>query len=174
MEKSTAKTTVKVQTPEIKGKNVEEKMMHTLEESKTTKPQSKEDMMKSKKHIIIAAVIIVAGVVTGFGLSRVSGGKGGSTTLISGENGKSVQKVVGVKDVSKKDTTEGILKEGGIEKEGTHHLERPGGPSQNVYLTSSVVPLDDYLEKKVKVWGDTFDAQKAGWLMDVVRLEVLE
>lgn len=177
MEKSTAKTTVKAQAPEsgIKGKNVEEKMMRALEESKTAKPQGKGDMMIfTKKRIIIATIIIAAGAVTGFGLSRVSSGKGRSMTVTSGENGKSVQKVIGVKDVSKKDSAEGVLKEGGIEKEGTHHLERPGGPSQNVYLTSSVVPLDDYLEKKVKVWGDTFDAQKAGWLMDVVRLEVLE
>ena len=70
------------------------------------------------------------------------------------------------------DEAEGRLVEGGIEGEGSHHLERAGGESQNVYLTSSSVDLNAYVGKTVKVWGVTFDAQKAGWLMDVAKLEV--
>ena len=32
----------------------------------------------------------------------------------------------------------------------------------------------DYIDKKIKVWGQTQTAQYAGWLMDVGRVEVLE
>jgi hypothetical protein len=39
-------------------------------------------------------------------------------------------------------------------------------------MTSSVVDLSLVLDKKVKVWGETQAAQKAGWLMDVGRVEV--
>lgn len=83
--------------------------------------------------------------------------------------------VVGANDKSQfPDEAEGKLVEGGIDGEGTHHLERPGGPSQNVYLTSSNVDLQKFEGRKVKVDGKTFAAEKAGWLMDVGQLEVLE
>jgi hypothetical protein len=71
------------------------------------------------------------------------------------------------------DTAEGILREGGIDGEGAFHLERPGGESQYVYLTSSVVDLSKMVGKKIKVWGETQKAQKAGWLMDVGRVQIL-
>ena len=72
------------------------------------------------------------------------------------------------------DSVVGVVKEGGIDGEGTHHLERIGGPSQTVYLTSSVLSLKQFVDREVKIWGETFAAQKAGWLMDVGKLEVLK
>jgi len=88
---------------------------------------------------------------------------------------KKEEKAAGVVDKKIfKDKAEGILKEGGIDGEGNFHLERTGGPSQNVYLTSSTVDLSSYLGKKVRVYGQTFAGQKAGWLMDVGYIEVLE
>lgn len=71
-----------------------------------------------------------------------------------------------------KDSAEGTLEEGGIAGEGTHHLTREGGVSQTVYLTSTVVNLDDFIGKKVKVFGQTISAKKAGWLMDVGLVKV--
>ena len=65
------------------------------------------------------------------------------------------------------------MKEGGADGEGAFHLERTGGVSQNVYLTSAIVDLSKYVNKKIKVWGQTQKAQTAGWLMDVGRIEVL-
>jgi hypothetical protein len=65
-----------------------------------------------------------------------------------------------------------VVKEGGIEDEGQYHLVRPGGDSQNVYMTSSSVDLAQFIGKKVKVWGQTQAAKKAGWLMDVGRVQV--
>ena len=118
------------------------------------------------------ALMILAGIGTGYALSRskVQG------VMVSQTGAKMVntEKVVGSLDEAFSDDAEGLLTEGGIDGEGTHHLERAGGPDQYVYLISSVVPLDDYTGKKVKVWGETNKAQKAGWLMDVGKLELLE
>ncbi|MBI4136600.1 hypothetical protein HY469_00905 [Candidatus Roizmanbacteria bacterium] len=118
------------------------------------------------------ALTILAGIGSGYALSRSQ--VKGVTVTESGAKRIETDKVVGLLDATFKDEAEGILREGGIEGEGTHHLERDGGPSRYVYLTSSVVPLDDYLDKKVKVWGETNTAEKAGWLMDVGKLELLE
>lgn len=125
--------------------------------------------------ICIAIVVIGLGVVTGYLLSSKKVGTGVGT--LEKETGKGVAAgtIFGSDDLKTfKDTTEGILKSGGIDGEGSHHLERPGGESQNVYLTSSIVDLDQFIDKKVKVWGETNKAKKAGWLMDVGRVEILE
>ncbi len=58
--------------------------------------------------------------------------------------------------------------------QGTHKLVRSGGPSQTVYLVSSVVDLNQYVGKKVKVWGETFESREVGWLMDVGRVEEIQ
>jgi hypothetical protein len=73
-----------------------------------------------------------------------------------------------------RDSAEGVLKLGGINGEGAYHLERPGGESQNVYLTSSVIDLSQLEGRTVKVWGDTNAAQTAGWLMDVGRAQIVK
>jgi len=79
---------------------------------------------------------------------------------------------VGVLDPKVKyDNVSGMLKEGGKGNEGTHHLEREGGESQNVYLTSTVVDLSSFVGKKVEVWGQTLASKKAGWLMDVAKVQ---
>ncbi len=122
--------------------------------------------------LIIVLAIVMAGGFTGYVLAK--GGRVG-TAVSGGKTSTGLQKVVGIQDEKTfKDSAEGTLREGGTKGEGSHHLERPGGESQNVYLTSSTVSLDDYVGKKIKVWGQTFDAQRAGWLMDVGRLELLE
>lgn len=129
-----------------------------------------------KNSIIIFIVFILLGVGTGFAVAKVkssTGSSSGDSQLSADDTKKGA--VVGSTDTETfKDMAEGTLKEGGIEDEGTHHLERPGGESQNVYLTSSVVDLSSFEGKKVKVWGKTFEGEKAGWLMDVGRVEVLK
>lgn len=114
-------------------------------------------------------VVIIAGILSGYFLSSPGDKVGG----VGGVGGDS--KTVGSTDTKVfKDSAEGTLEEGGLEGEGTHRLIRPGGDSQTVYLTSSVVDLDVFVGKKVKVWGETLAAQKAGWFMDVGRVENLE
>jgi hypothetical protein len=130
----------------------------------------------SKNIVLIFVVVLLLGLGSGYMLSRSAGQ--GAMTASSGtsSNSSSITKgtTVGSNDTNTfKDTAEGTLKQGGIDGEGAFHLVRPGGDSQNVYLTSSSVDLSKFIDRKIKVWGQTQKAQHAGWLMDVGRIEVL-
>ncbi len=115
------------------------------------------------------AVAVVVGSILGFGFTKFNK----KTNSNSKNSTKTVVQSAGVVDKKTfKDSAEGIMREGGIDGEGNFHLERPGGVSQNAYLTSSTVDLSNYIGKKVKVWGQTFAGEKAGWLMDVGSVEV--
>lgn len=136
---------------------------------------SKKSSFFSPKMLGVLLVVVLLGVGSGYFLSnnaQSDSSTPGKKLLGSGvEKGKTY----GDGDAATfKDTAEGELKEGGIEGEGQYHLERPGGESQNVYLTSSQVDLSLFLDKKIKVWGQTQKAQTAGWLMDVGRVQALE
>lgn len=131
----------------------------------------------TSKLIIVLVVVAVLGVGTGFILSTRTSGVPGLSSKSAEKTSSGISKgtTVGSNDTKTfKDTAEGVLEEGGIKDEGQFHLVRPGGDSQNVYLTSSVVDLSKFLKKKVKVWGQTNTAKHAGWLMDVGKLQVLE
>lgn len=146
--------------------------------------RSLEGNKKSKfgKYTNLVSVLMVLGLGlgTGFLLAQVTIATGvvdKKVEVLEIADDAQIKKgtVVGADDKSQfPDVAEGELVDGGIDGEGTHHLERPGGESQNVYLTSSNVILDKFIGRKVKVNGKTFDAQKAGWLMDVGKLEVIE
>ncbi len=123
---------------------------------------------------LIAFLIIVIGlgIGTGYFLSKHNIVPGGIS--MKGINLTNNNKIVGSNDLKTfNDTAEGVLKNGGIDGEGEYHLVRPGGNSQNVYLTSSIVDMSQFVGKKIKVWGQTQKAQHAGWLMDVGRVEIL-
>lgn len=122
------------------------------------------------KVLLFLLVAVVVGGLIGFGASKLKKTSNATSTNPSTTSEK------GVGIVDKKtfpDTVEGKLLEGGLDGEGNFHLERKGGESQNVYLTSSTVDLSPYIGKKVKVWGKTFTGEKAGWLMDVGFVEAL-
>lgn len=130
---------------------------------------------------IMIVLAIAAGTATGYGgyllKAKASGTTplGGSETIqkIAGDSVKAGQ-IFGVQDEKTfKDSAEGYLEEGGVNGEGSHHLLRAGGASQTVVLTSSVTDLSKLTGMQVKVWGETFKAQKAGWLMDVGRVQVV-
>ncbi len=126
--------------------------------------------------LAIFSVVIILGVGGGYFLSKNAGSDPIAATTAGGTSSDSVSKgsTFGSDDTKTfKDTVEGELKEGGIKDEGQFHLVRPGGDSQNVYLTSSIVDLSKFVGKKIKVWGQTQKAQHAGWLMDVGRVEIL-
>lgn len=72
----------------------------------------------------------------------------------------------------KYDTATGTLQTGGLNGEGTFHLVRDGGASHYVYLTSSVVDLNVFVNKNVQIWGETLASKKVGWLMDVAKVQV--
>lgn len=124
--------------------------------------------------ILVLLLAVFIGVSGGYFLASKS-----PTVKTSGsiQNMENLPKgtILGSSDTTTfKDTTEGIMQAGGIDGEGQYHLVRQGGESQNVYLTSSIVDLSKFIGKKVKVNGQTQAAKKAGWLMDVGRVEVLE
>jgi hypothetical protein len=137
---------------------------------------------KSPFPIIFGAILaIVLGIGSGYVLAGSKGGVqpvGGNNNGLQREVTEGDVKVgtkVGIADERTfKDNAEGQLEKGGINGEGSHHLVRPGGDSQTIYITSSVIDLDQFVGHKVKVWGETLGAQKAGWLMDVGKLEVLQ
>ncbi|MCL4353064.1 hypothetical protein M1615_01165 [Patescibacteria group bacterium] len=133
--------------------------------------QSNNNSFFSLGLIIFIIVAIVFGIGTGYALSKHGTGTGG---IMRGFSLGAAPKIVGSNDLKTfKDTAEGVLKNGGIDGEGQYHLVRPGGASQNVYLTSSTLDLSKFINKKLKVWGQTQKAQHAGWLMDVGRVEIL-
>lgn len=129
--------------------------------------------LKNNVIIVVAVLVIVlVGIGSGWLLSG-NRNRGGSGEAAPGA--KVTSQEAGIADEATfKDSAEGILEEGGVAGEGTHHLVRPGGDSQNVYLTSTVVDMQSFVGKKVTVWGQTISARKAGWLMDVGKIKVTE
>ncbi len=124
--------------------------------------------------ILIAGVVLVilAGIGTGW---LLSGARVAGTSTQDVPGAATGLKEAGLADEETfRDSAEGTLEEGGIAGEGTHHLVRDGGPSQNVYLTSTVIDLQSFTGKKVQVWGETISARKAGWLMDVGKIKVTD
>ncbi|HSW87574.1 MAG TPA: hypothetical protein VLG12_00250, partial [Candidatus Saccharimonadales bacterium] len=122
--------------------------------------------------VVIIGIFIILGIGTGYLLAQRT--QVVQTNSQSGTAGSvSVGTSYGSTDTATfKDTVEGAVQKGGIHDEGQYHLVRPGGDSQNVYLTSSLVDLSQFVGHKVKIWGQTQKAQYAGWLMDVGKVEV--
>ena len=129
--------------------------------------------MNFKILIPIAASIVVVGILGGFLIARKNTSPAAGTA--SGAQMIRTATEVGSTDTKTfRDTAQGSLEKGGLNGDGTHKLVRAGGPSQTVYLISSVVDLDEFVGKKIEVWGETFKGQNAGWLMDVGRVKILE
>ncbi len=150
-----------------------------MNESEDKLRQFKKDGSKMKSaSLLVGLLVILAGVGTGWVLAgnKVNGNNSEATVTESKDIVKTEDEA-GVADESQFKNSEspiGILQEGGINGEGQYHLERPGGVSQTVYLTSTVIDLKSFVGKKVQVWGETLSGQKAGWLMDVGKIKVVK
>lgn len=146
-------------------------LMHDFTGAQAKKKSKTEN--NAMKFVGIVIVVILLGVLTGYGIATMKGTvgkKAAGAPTYSVSSGK----IFGIEDTKDyPDIAQGALKEGGIEGEGAFHLVRPGGDSQNVYLTSSSVDLSQFIGKNIKVWGKTQAAQHAGWLMDVGKVQVL-
>lgn len=150
-----------------------ENIVHTL-----SVDTHSEDMTLQKTFSILGLVVVL-GIVSGFGLSYLNNARGSaseSTTKVTGGESADVKETAGIVDKKTfKDSAEGTLEEGGDKSgEGSFKLIRPGGEDQTAYLTSSTVDLSEYVGKKVRVYGETFSSQNVGWLMDVGYVEVLK
>lgn len=145
----------------------DENLVRSLDDSEEVAEEK--DMKKTMWGVYL--VLVVLGIGTGYLLAR-NMSYAASSSSAGGVLGGS-EKTVGVSDSkSFPDSAEGTLEEGGLDGEGTHHLIRDGGPSQTVYLVSSVVDMSQFNGKKVVVWGQTMTAKKAPWLMDVGKIEL--
>lgn len=145
-------------------------------EVKYTGQQPERRPVQKKKQMFYMAlggvffILLLAGVGTGYLLA--SPGKGiatGNSQTISTDGGKTF----GSTDTKTfTDTAVGTVEKDGISGEGTHKLIREGGSSQTACLVSSVLDLDEFVGKKVKVSSKTMAAKKCPWLMDVGRIEL--
>ena len=151
-------------------------LIHELDPSKKKIVSEGVKKQNFKSLLFTIIIMLILGVGSGYVASNVSGTPKKGPTSISGDaTSGEIKKgfTAGVEDTSAfPDTAEGVVREGGIDGEGEYHLERPGGESQNVYMTSSAVDLSQFIGKTIKVWGQTQTAQTAGWLMDVGKVEV--
>jgi len=134
-----------------------------------------EPMTKQMKMIIggVFVLMIGLGILTGY---IISGKKSASTTTSTASAGPTAtgKNVFGSADSKTfTDSATGVIEKDGISGEGTHKLTREGGPSQTACLVSSVLDLDQFVGKKVKVTSKTMDAKKCPWFMDVGRIEIL-
>jgi hypothetical protein len=121
--------------------------------------------------LIIYVVLILMGIGTAYLLSK---NMAGSKITLTKPMVIKTSTVEGSTDTTTfKDSAEGVLEKGGSNGEGSHKLIREGGPSQTAYLVSSVVDLDAYVGKKVRMWGQTMAARSVSWLMDVGKIELL-
>ncbi len=144
-------------------------------------PQDKQVLHQLHKSPLVKViafffVIMLLGIGSGYVISHITNKSTVATSTTAGGATQVVKGAVYGSDDTKtfSDTATGVLQKGGIEGEGQYHLVRPGGDSQNVYMTSAVVDLSQFIGKKVTVHGQTQKAQHAGWLMDVGRVEVLD
>lgn len=120
-------------------------------------------------YILGAFLVVLIGIGTAWMISGKM--KGGSSSAAPGAKVTSTS--AGALDPKiKYDTAQGTLATGGLNGEGTFHLVREGGISKYVYLTSSVVDLNNFVDKKIQIWGQTLASKKVGWLMDVAKVQV--
>lgn len=149
-------------------------MESTLNPVKPTVVRKIDTSSSLNKNIVLGIISVVV-VLAGIGAGYLFSGVGKSSTLNPSNEIIVTKNEAGIADESKfSTTTDGVLEEGGIGGEGNYHLVRGSGPSQYAYLTSSAVDLEPFLGKKVQIWGETMSGKKAGWLIDVGKIKVME
>lgn len=127
--------------------------------------------MDSKKILIGSTVLItVLGIIVGVALSQKNKLPGTQTSQMI----KSATEVGSTDTKTFRDTATGVLQKTSANGAGTHMLVRDGGPSQTIYMVSSVIDLDEFVGKKVDVWGETQKVAKVSWFMDVGRVKIVE
>ena len=162
------KTTVEQNSPQLESKQREVEPI--------TQPLNKKSSASKINKVIpliLILLIIAAGAISGLFLSS-TGKKDESKSAVS-EQEELTPEVQQSFNQTFRDEAEGkIEKNDELDKyaQGTHKLIRPGGEAQTAYITSTVLDLDEYVGKNVKVFGETFGSSQVGWLMDVGKVEV--
>jgi len=131
---------------------------------------------------LIILLIIFAGGATGYLLSKSKMANSIKGSITNSNTSGSVNSTSNVKEAGNnnptvyKDKSQGRLEVNDNQNipDGSHKLIRQGGDNQTVYLVSTVVDLNQFVDKCVEVSGETFSSQKAGWLMDIGYIKVLD
>lgn len=128
----------------------------------------------SPKIVFIGSIVLIVllGVGTGVALSQKNKSTNGQTA--SDQMVKSATEVGSTDTKTFRDTATGVLQKTTVNGAGTHMLVRDGGPSQTIYMVSSVVDLEQFEGKKVEIWGETQKVAKVSWFMDVGRVKIVE
>lgn len=164
---------------EMKKISLEENNEQSTAKIDLTKTKGKKIDPAKLRLTIVVIIGLVVGVFTArYRIGQTSIESGVNTDLLaaptSAEEVQIDQTFGSADEDTFRDSAEGVLQAEGIDGEGSHHIVRPGGISQIVYITSSVVDLDLFVGHNIMVWGETFASKKAGWFMDVGRVKVLE
>lgn len=136
----------------------------------------KEGSIKKIIPVLLILIVVAAGIFSGLVLSSRSKSTKTSSAIQSDTEDVSKEVKQSFSQTFKDESEGTIEKNDDLDKysQGTHKLIRPGGESQTAYLTSTVLALDDYVGKKVKVFGETFGSSQVGWLMDVGKIEEIK
>ena len=121
--------------------------------------------------VAVLVISVIAGVGTGY-LMASTGTGGNIVPLVQKTPEHAAEDTRTFRDFAEGKITKKPATKGVDTTEGTHLLVRDGATP--VALTSSVVDLSTYEDKKVKVFGETNKATGAGWFMDVGRVEVIK
>ncbi len=126
----------------------------------------------SASNLKMVIAVLVISIIAGLGTGYLMASSGGNTRipLVSkapehaAEDAQTFRDFAEGKITKKPDTDKN--------SQGTHLLIRDGATP--VLLTSSVMDLGEFENKKVKVFGETNSLPGAGWFMDVGRVEVIQ
>ena len=126
--------------------------------------------------VIVILVIISSGIFSGLILASRTKSQDQVKTTSEEDSTESIETHESFNQTFRDEAEGTIEKNDELDKyaQGTHKLIRTGGESQTAYLTSSVLDLDKYNDKKVKVFGETFGSSQVGWLMDVGKVEEIK
>lgn len=124
--------------------------------------------------ILAVAGIILVGSGTGYWLANSKKVAGANVANTGTQMIKNEKEVGSTNTKTFRDMATGVLQKDGASGVGTHKLIRDGGPSQTLYMVSSIVDLDQFVGKKVEIWGETQKVAKVSWFMDVGRVKIVE
>jgi len=144
--------------------------MKPLEMDRTSSPVSKMGL-NFKLLVAVLVISVIGGVGTGF-LMASNGGGSNAIPMLTKTPEHAAEDTRTFRDFAEGKISKKPDDKKGQSTEGTHLLIRDGATP--VALTSSVVDLSQYENKKVKVYGETNKATGAGWFMDVGRVEVIQ
>ncbi len=128
----------------------------------------------SPKIVFIGSIVLIVLLGVGTGVALFQKNKSANGQTVNNQMIKSATEVGSTDTKTFRDTATGVLQKTTVNGAGTHMLVRDGGPSQTIYMVSSVVDLEQFEGKKVEIWGETQKVAKVSWFMDVGRVKIVE